>query len=106
MNISLTASAIFLGLMVNYASASCIPPTGGVPKVPDPYSANERQMMEAQLKVEEYVRKAKGFAACASRSSDNRAERTLKKATRLASKFDSANMKYKARFANNTSLLH
>lgn len=105
MNISLTASAVFLGLTVNFVSASCMHPKGGVPEVPDPYTATERQMMEAQLKVEEYVRKAKGFATCARRSSDNRAERTLKKATRLANKFDRANMKYKTRLANNTSIL-
>lgn len=104
MKISLMTSVLVVALSVNAAYGSCLYPKGGVPVVPDPQTATERQMMEARLKVEQYVARAEGFATCARRSSDKRAERTLKKAARLAKKFNKAYYQYHTRLAANSKL--
>lgn len=77
--------------------ADCQYPQGPPPEVPDPNVATERQMMEARLKVEKYVAQAEGFARCASHSSDKRAVRTLKKAARIAEKYNRAHQLYSRR---------
>lgn len=88
---------ITLSVFAGNGYASCQHPRGNVPEIPNPETATERQMMEARLKVEQYVAQAESFARCSQRSSDKRAERTLKRAARLAKKYNQAHHIYQQR---------
>jgi hypothetical protein len=86
-----------VGLSFPSVYAGCLYPKGGAPEVPDPNKATDREMMEARLNVERYVSQAEKFAICSKRSSDKRAERTLKKAARVAEKYNRAHRLYTIR---------
>ena len=96
----LALMAIVLATSSSLATASCRPLTSAAPNVPDPQTASYEQMLMARIAIEKYVEKAEDYASCARNGSDRRAERTLRRAGRLAKRYNDASKIYLAKRAD------